>query len=384
MNRRLKNMKSAIYEYVDGVWSAPFDRSLDGENSVVLIFADSDRSLIEAPLKELGEAYPKAHFAGASGAGMIVEDMISEGVLSAMVIAFEKTRVAMRYQKVNESGESLEAGYKLASAFPKEGLKSLFILSDGLHVNGTRLAEGINKVMGDDIIITGGLAGDGDSFEKTWVLVDREPREHYICAMGLYGDAITTGFGSGGGWQEIGPLRKITKSRENTLYEIDQKPALDIYKEYLGERAQYLPASGLLFPIKLIGEEGDSKIRTVLAVDEEEQSITFAGALPEGSAISLTTSNFSSLVEGASSAAAMIEREKFDKISDKVSIAISCVGRKLVMKQRTEDELEAVKEILGEDTRQIGFYSYGEISPLHHGKCDLHNQTMTLTLIGEC
>ncbi len=376
-------MKSTIYEYVDGGWSAPFDTSADGENSVVLIFADSDVALIEKPLKEVSDAYPKAVLMGASGAGMIIDDMIGDGILSAMVIQFEKTRVQLHYQEVKESQDSLEAGYKLAESFDKEGLKSLFVLSDGLHVNGSKLAEGMGTVLGGEVVITGGLAGDGDSFEKTWILVDRVPREHYICALGLYGEAIEIGYGTGGGWQQIGPLRTITKSKENTLYEIDQKPALGIYKEYLGERAQYLPASGLLFPIKLIGEDGNSKIRTVLAINEEDQSITFAGDLPEGSTISLTTSNFSSLVEGASYAAGMIDTEKFDTIPSKVSIAISCVGRKLVMKQRTEDELEAVKETLGEDTRQIGFYSYGEISPANFGKCDLHNQTMTLTVLGE-
>ena len=376
-------MKSTIYEYVDGGWSAPFDTSVDGENSVVLIFADSDVALIEKPLKEVSDAYPKAVFMGASGAGMIIDDMIGDGILSVMVIQFEKTRVQLHYQEVKESQDSLEAGYKLADSFDKKGLKSLFVLSDGLHVNGSKLAEGMGAVLGGEVVITGGLAGDGDSFEKTWILVDRVPREHYICALGLYGEAIEIGYGTGGGWQQIGPLRTITKSEENTLYEIDQKPALGIYKEYLGERAQYLPASGLLFPIKLIGEDGNSKIRTVLAINEEDQSITFAGDLPEGSTISLTTSNFSSLVEGASYAAGMIDTEKFDTIPSKVSIAISCVGRKLVMKQRTEDELEAVKETLGEDTQQIGFYSYGEISPANFGKCDLHNQTMTLTVLGE-
>ena len=376
-------MKSTIYEYVDGTWSDSFDTSLDGENTVVLIFADSDVSLIEKPLKEVSEAYPESVFMGASGAGMIVDDMLSDGIMSVMVMQFKKTKVALHYQEIKESQDSLEAGYNLAASFDKKGLKSLFVLSDGLHINGSKLAEGMGKVLGSDVVITGGLAGDDDSFEKTWILVDRVPREHYVCALGLYGEAIEVGYGTGGGWQQIGPLRTITKSKENTLYEIDEKPALQIYKEYLGDRAEYLPASGLLFPVKLIDENGNTKIRTVLATNEEDQSITFAGDLPEGSTISLTTSNFSNLVEGASYAAGMIDTKKFEAIPSKVSVAISCVGRKLVMKQRTEDELEAVKETLGENTQQIGFYSYGEISPGNLGKCDLHNQTMTLTVLGE-
>ncbi len=376
-------MKQIIYDYCDGAWSEAFDSSLDGENTLVLLFGVSDFEVIKTPLEALKSAYPKSIFMGSSSAGVIVEDEISEGVLSVMVIAFEKTKIALLCEEVKKSEDSFETGKKLASSFEKEGLKSLFILSDGLNVNGTKLSEGLSSVLGNNIVVTGGLAGDDERFEQTWVLVDKNPKEKFVSALAFYGDCIHVTYGSGGGWQAIGPKRVITKSKNNTLYEIDGKPALKIYKEYLGERSKWLPASGLLFPIKLINEDDESKIRTVLAVDEESQSITFAGELPEGSTISLMTSNFANLIEGASNAAKVLDLDAFKDVQQVASIAISCVGRKLVMKQRTESELEVIKDILGTQTKQIGFYSYGEISPLASGKCDLHNQTMTLTVFWE-
>ncbi|HFS82684.1 MAG TPA: hypothetical protein ENK71_01825, partial [Epsilonproteobacteria bacterium] len=313
-----------------------------------------------------------------------VDEEIEEGVLAAMVLAFEKTKIEKVCVEVPHDDDSFEAGKKLADSFEREGLKALFVLSDGLHINGTKLSEGISEVLGSDVVVTGGLAADDNRFEHTWVLANGVLREHYICAVGFYGDAIHLAYGSGGGWQEMGPERTITKAQDNILYEIDGQPALKLYKEYLGERAEGLPATGLLFPVKLVDENLESKVRTVLGIDEEAQSIIFAGdMLPPGNKITLMMSSFINLVEGAEDAAKQLSLQERDEDHALASIAISCVGRRLVLKQHTEDELEAVMEILGQGARQIGFYSYGEISPLRSGRCDLHNQTMTLTTLWE-
>ncbi len=376
-------MKQAIYRY-DTSWDTPFDTSFDSADTLVLIFGDSNVTLIEKPLQEIREAYPSAKLMGCSGAGTIVNDEIEEGAVAAMVLAFEKTKIEKVCVEVAQSEVSFEAGRKLASSFPIEGLKALFVLSDGLHINGTKLSEGIASVVGTDVIVTGGLAGDDDRFEKTWVFAEEQPEEHYVCAIGFYGDAIHIAYGSGGGWQEMGPERTITKATDNILYEIDGQPALKLYKEYLGDRAKGLPATGLLFPVKLMDENLESKVRTVLSVDEEAQSIIFAGdLLPPGNKITLMMSSFLNLVEGAEEAAKQLHLKDVEESGAVASIAISCVGRRLVLKQHTEDELEAVMDILGENARQIGFYSYGEISPLRSGRCDLHNQTMTLTTLWE-
>jgi hypothetical protein len=180
----------------------------------------------------------------------------------------------------------------------------------------------------------------------------------------------------------FGPERRVTRSEGNKVYELDGKPALGLYKTYLGERAAELPASAFLFPLSLRLDAGDEKrlIRTVLGVDEAEQSLTFAGDIPAGSLVQLTHGNFEQLIDGASSAAS-VAAASLD--GPGLAISVSCVGRRLVLGERTEEELEAALELLPPGTKQVGFYSYGEISPFGTGHCDLHNQTMTLTTIGE-
>jgi hypothetical protein len=180
----------------------------------------------------------------------------------------------------------------------------------------------------------------------------------------------------------------VTRSEANVLYELDGKPALALYKEYLGDRAKDLPASGLLFPLSLRKNAKDEKVlvRTLLAVDHEKQSMTFAGDLPKGALVQLMKADFERLIGGASLASAMArDTMATGKVQDRLAIAISCVGRRLVLGDRTEEEIEAVGDTLRGDggLHVTGFYSYGEISPYASGHCDLHNQTMTITVIGE-
>ncbi|MDD2698856.1 MAG: FIST C-terminal domain-containing protein [Arcobacteraceae bacterium] len=271
----------------------------------------------------------------------------------------------------------------MADELTKIDLKSIFVLSDGLNINGSQLTKGFGSSLLADVVVTGGLAGDDANFSKTWVLVDNKPVSNYITAIGFYGDNFKVAYGSQGGWKKFGIDRMVTDAKNNILYKLDDKPALEVYKKYLGEKSIELPASGLLYPL-MIKEEGstESKVRTILAVNEDDQSITFAGDIPNGSEVMFMKATFDELIEGASEAGNSLLEFDYEN-QEAACIAISCVGRKLVLGQKTEDELEAVYSIFGDNVEQIGYYSYGEISPLKDGRCDLHNQTMTLTLFWE-
>jgi hypothetical protein len=300
------------------------------------------------------------------------------------VVRLEHTPVQTACARLDSSVGSFEAGLTIAQRLRRPDLRAMLVFSEGLHVNGSELIRGLNSELPANVVVTGGLAGDGDRFQRTWVIADGVVSEPAVCAAGLYGEHIRVGHGSEGGWDRFGLDRLVTRSRANVLYELDGKPALALYKEYLGHRAADLPASGLLFPLSLGGRGTDDEqvVRTILAVDESDQSIKFAGDIPEGSFVTFMHANADRLVQGAHGAASMIKTLGV-KDSPVLSIPISCVGRRLVLGERTEEESEAVLEVLPDSTQQIGFYSYGEISPHRCGRCDLHNQTMTVTAIAE-
>lgn len=376
-------MKLEIYTYQD-TWNQPFEAKLNTSQTLIIVFGSGHIDQIRSPLSELTNFYSQATIVGASSAGEIIQDELYDGSLVAAVIHFQATNICTVHEPIEKSSNATEVGKNIAGKLISEDLKAIFVLSDGLNINGSQLTEGLSSVVGNQAVVTGGLAGDGDRFKHTWTIVDGKALEGYVSAVAFYGDSIEVRHGSKGGWDSLGVERIVTKSKDNILYKLDDQPALEIYKKYLGEQADGLPATGLLFPLELKESSNalESKVRTILAVNEEDQSITFAGDIPEGAYVTLMKANYDRLIDGAYSAAENVMLENYNG-EDILSIAISCVGRRLVLKQRTEEELEATLDVLPPEVKQIGFYSYGEISPLSSGQCDLHNQTMTLTLIWE-
>lgn len=341
--------------------------------------------LREGPLlTEITAAYPGAFVFGCSTAGEIHDTCVSDESIVVTGVQFEHTELRYAGVRVEDATTSFAAGEQLASQLPPDGLVHVFVLSDGLQVNGSDLVKGLSSKLPSGVSITGGLSGDGDRFEQTMIVLDGAPRLETVGALGLYGADLKVGYASLGGWDPFGPERLITRSDGNVLYELDGKSALDLYKRYLGEHAKGLPATGLLFPLSLrTSEDATPVVRTILGVDEQAQSMTFAGDVPEGAYARLMKANFDRLIDGAIGAA----RTSYEAVGSSepdLAILISCVGRKMVLKQRVEEEVEGVREVLGPRTVLTGFYSYGEISPFTpNARCELHNQTMTITTLSE-
>lgn len=333
---------------------------------------------------ELKAMYPEAHLLGCSTGGEILADEVLDGSIVATAIEFENTDIQLVSANLRDYAGIFECGRDLGQQLMADNLGSVFVLSDGTDVNGSDLVRGITEIIGRDIPLTGGLAGDGDRFGETLVGIDDRPSSGIIGALGFYGDSFVMGHGSVGGWDEFGPNRAITKSSGNVLYELDGEPALELYKRYLGPEANELPGSALLYPLRVWPPENPDSdvVRTIVGIDEDAQSLIFAGNVPEGYLAQLMQGNFGRLIDGAASAAGSAKQAVNG--NNGVAILVSCIGRKLLLGQRAGEEAEAIKDILGDNIAQLGFYSYGEISPhAKSGMCELHNQTMTVTVISE-
>jgi hypothetical protein len=332
----------------------------------------------------LRDLFPKATIALCSTAGEIYNSEVLDDSLSVTAIEFNQTHIQSSTVNIGSYSSSFDAGVDLIKKISQDKLKYVFVLSDGGKVNGSELVRGIESVIHHSVPVTGGLAGDGANFKSTLVGLNETPQVGNILAVGLYGDSIKIGHGSMGGWEMFGLEKKITKSTANELFEIDNQCALDVYKQYLGTYADDLPSSALLFPLSIkLDNDSESVVRTILSINNETKSMVFAGDVPEGSKVRFMKANFDKLIDAASDAA----ENSLVGIKDqkpKLAILISCVGRKIILSKRVDEEVEAVIDILGKDVVTTGFYSYGEISPFNiNGKCELHNQTMTITTFDE-
>ena len=331
--------------------------------------------------------FPGAHVVGCSTGGQISNRDISDDDIAAIALSFDRTRLKLATAPATNSASSRICGETIGKALAAPDLAGIFVLSDGLNVNGSALVAGITAIVGGKVPVTGGLAGDGALFQETLVGGDSAPKKQMVAAIGFYGNAIRIGHGNAGGWDEFGPRRRITRSNGNVLFELDGEPALELYKRYLGDEAKGLPGTALLFPLRIHDPKQPDRdlVRTVLAVDHNTGSMTFAGDMPEGWVSQLMRGNFHRLASGAAMAARQSVAAFAEKPgNDSVAILVSCIGRRLLMGQRTVEEVEAAGGELGAKMPTLGFYSYGEISPhAASGVCQLHNQTMTVTTFTE-
>lgn len=364
-------------------WSSS-ETALSQTAQLVLVFGARSRLQQTERREEIRAAYPKALMLGCSTAGEICSTRVTDDSLVVTALCFDHASVRGTCVRINQAQGSHDVGRRLTGALDPRGLAHVFVLSDGLQVNGSELVRGLSEHLPPGVAITGGLSGDGPDFKQTCVLWDNQAESGMVAAVGFYGKSLKVGFGSLGGWDAFGPERIITRSQDNVLYALDGKGALDLYKRYLGEHAAGLPATALHFPLAVRDPQTNTTlIRTILAIDESQGSLIFAGNVPQGHRARLMKSNVAGLIEGAAGAAKE-SQSGLGPMRAQLALLVSCMGRRVVLKRRIEEELEGVRAVLGTDAVLTGFYSYGEISPLNpSSRCELHNETMAITLLSE-
>lgn len=278
---------------------------------------------MNASAARLCGAFEDARCIGCSTAGEISNEGVGDNTLVVTAVDFEHSQVHQSTTQLRSMEDSESVGRRLAGTLPQECLRAVLVFGQGVAINGSAVILGMADVLGKSRPITGGLA--------------------------------------------------------------EGEPALTVYKKYLGEYAEDLPASGLLFPFAMLQDHHHEVglIRTILAVNEEEGSLVLAGEIDADGHLKLMHANTDALVTGAESAA-QTALAMFRGDAEGLALLVGCVGRKLVMGGRAEEEIEAVAAVFGEKATLAGFDSYGEIGPfVDSTDCKLHNQTMTVTFIGE-
>ena len=354
---------------------------------VIMIFGPTDTVIRSALAEDLAARYPDAILTGCSSGTMVDRHRLDDDATVVLGMGFERTTTRLSVQPLTALADSHRAGMALGADLADETLAGIFVLSNGLDVNGSALVDGIRQAVGAHVMLSGGLAGDGARFSDTRVLTKDGWRPDSVAAIGFYGDAIRFAYGSAGGWQPFGPVREISRADGCVLHTLDDQPALELYDRYLGDEATALPASGLIYPLKIWdpAHPEDRMVRTLLGIDRDCGSLTFAGDMPQGWRARLMRGVFDDLVDGADVAVRhAVDHAAGWGVDPALCLMVSCVGRRLLMGQRTEDELDVVAASLSPQTTLAGFYSYGEIAPQNASAIPcLHNQTMTITLMGE-
>lgn len=374
----------AFFETPQALAVAGDDDAL-AQADLVLVFAA--RQFFETPdfPAQLARLCPRALIAGCSSAGEIRAAGVSEDGCVLAALRFQHTTLKLVSTTLAGEGDSHAAGARLAAQLRPLAPRAVLLFAPGVHVNGSALADGLAHGLGPAVAVAGGLAGDGTAFARTYTIGPAGVADNAVVALALCGEALRFGAAAQGGWLPFGPARQVTACSGNVLHALDGQPALALYRHYLGDYAAELPASALLFPLAILDAQMQPSgvIRTILGIDERAGSLILAGSVEAGSYLQLMQAGTNHLVDAAEMAAETLAAQTEDAAAALV-LLVSCVGRRLVMGARVDEEVEAVAATMGSAARLIGFYSYGEIGPAGgSGHCLLNNQTMTLARIAE-
>jgi hypothetical protein len=371
-------------------WNAAAGWQADGvanraDADLVLYFGNRDALRCQTRFAELRSAYPAAKIVGSSAMQSIVGDAIREDGIVAVALGFAGTTVAVTHARVGESWESFSAGESIGKALAAADLAGVFVIADGLRANGSDLTAGLQAALGPGPIVIGGMASDSHDDAEVLIGADFAARSGVVAAIGFYGDAIRFTHGRASGWDAFGPRRSITRSAGNVVYELDGKPAFELYERYLAEELSGGNPALSVFPLLVSPRDNPDRavVRANIGVDKVTGAMTFAGNVPEGWSARLMRGNIDRLIL-ASAEAGRQARVEYKPGTPSLALIVGCVGRALLLGERTEEELEAAGAKLAAPSTRIGFYSHGEIAPTSNARLsDVHNQTMTITSLHE-
>jgi len=371
-------------EVCQHLWqNGQFTPELTAESPDLILLFGNEAAREALPL--LQQRYPDRVISGCSTSGEIAQQTVMDESAAISLINFSATKVRSFSSVVENIEDSFYQAQSLARQAAAHDLQHLLIFADGLCINANEVVSGATTALAPFNNISGGVAGDGDRFEKTYTYDQQGAHSNRILMLGFYGDKLQASCGCYGGWDAFGPMRRVTRSEGNRLYELDGQSALELYKRYLGDYAKDLPASGLRFPLHLRRDENDPNpvVCSVLGTDEEDGCIIFGADLPENYLVQLMRANLDRLIDGAHTASEQACRDA-EQYQPQFALMISCVGRRAVLQQLVDEELETLEDTLSQKIPHTGFYSYGEIAPnMGVGPCNLHNQTMTITTFAE-
>lgn len=363
-------------------------RGVDRSVRIALVFASRDK-LADPKLSEaLSRTYPDADVCGCSSGGQILGSSVVDDDAVVAGLAFERTEVRLATANaIPEGGSARTCGRALGRRLESEELSTILVFADGIDVGGNELVEGLVDSVGPSVTIVGGLAADREDFTRTSVVVNGATRTGQVAAIGFYGSNFHVHTGVCSGWQVFGPHRRVTRAVGNRVYELDGESVVSLYRRYLDdEDFAGLPRTALLFPLQVWPPDAPEKasIRAVLDMDRDDGALVFGDDIAEGSIAQLMRGSFDRLIDCVGDAAGRaIEGISAAKASRSFALIFSCIGRRLILASRTEDEILSIGEVLA-DVPRLGLYSLGEICrPAGSNGAGLHNESVVIAIFSE-
>ncbi len=362
------------------------DQGFNPTLAIVFISIEQDRKSVAEMLFNKG-----IDVFGATSGGEFSNDNQTEGEMVIMLIELERSNYFISLEDA-KGKELAQVSQTLARTALSKFKNPAFILcstsltAEGDFLNGDVLVENIEKVVGTDVKIFGGMAGDDIKFTGTYVFNHEKSTDSGIIAIVLDEDKIDLHGMALSGWKPLGIERTITKSKGRLIYTIDNQPAIDMYLKYLGnenfsenEKFKILDAIGVHYPFQIKTEYGEPVMVTPMGIDKNENALICEKEVKQGSAFHFSVPPDFDIVETILENARDLKKEK--QASADALLIFSCIGRLAAMGPMAQEENEGLAKIW--NVPMAGFYTYGEFGRSPHGKRRMHSTTCSWVALKE-
>jgi len=342
----------------------------DDEKLLIQIFTGNNNfEYIENLISIFTKYFPKSKLIGTTTDGEICDGRVSTKKTVLCFTSFDKTTLDIHI--CNKFNDYFEGGKNLAKSIIKENTKVIISFIDGLTGNGEEFLNGINSV-NNNIIVSGGLAGDNSIFEKTYVFTKDKILQDGVVGVALNSNDLKIFTDYSFDWQAIGKKLTITHAIGNRVFTIEDRTAVEAYNYYLGDAvSKKLPKIGIEFP--LIIQNYDVDIARAAIGKKDDGSLIFAGNLKIGDKVRFACADFDSIFNET--------QKHVDKLLGNCVESIfiySCMARRRFIPEVIEAETLVYNKI----APSSGFYTYGEFFSCGKSKL-LLNQTMTVLALSE-
>lgn len=370
------SLTSFTHDSEAGKWSVGALPAIDSPSTLVFAFGLPALGGATGPLEELVKAYPTSRIIGCASTRLVRGAGRATGDLFVSAARFAHTELETAWADLALG--SVAAGEKLADALSRPDLRAVFVLADA-STDGDAFLRALSASLRPGVVVSGGVVATGGG--RSWVACGKTIRTGIVAAVGFYGNHLSVQSEASSSFDAFGPERRVTRSSGHIVYEIDGKPALSVYAEYVGGVVSALTPGAMPFPLSVRDSNDVLRVRMPVAFDTGAQSVSFAGDVPQDSWIRLMRANPDRLVDDVLRAA---NTAKAGIVSGSAAfvLAVSSIGRAQALGARADEETEAILEAIpgGVAHDLAGFYSLAEFGS---GVAGLGNESITLTVFSE-
>ena len=377
---RAKSIQARSPGEIQSVLQQTVDSGFKPTLAIVFISMSQDRNTVCKLLDDLGIA-----IYGVTTHGEFIDEELGKQSTVILLLDINPSYFRILFAEFREKNYRETAKDLARQAQEQIQNPAFLIAASHMETDGEQLLFGFEDVIGKQVNVFGGMAGDDYSFNEQFVFTNVKSSNRGIVALALDEDKITIRGIATCGWKAVGTEKIVTKSVGNHVFTVDDVPVLDITAKYGGltnieeENTAVAMEIAINFPLQLQREVGDPVMRPGLLIKWEDRSFVCSGSVPQGSKVRFSLPPDFDVMEKVIRG---VQELKSDGMPEADAVIVfSCAGRILALGPMMNMEIEGVRKIW--NVPMAGMFSNAELARATGGNLEMHNLTTCCVVLKE-